>query len=520
MAAEPLTMEKIRIIIQQKANGASIRSIVRNTGISRNTVRQYLRLLKQGGYNLKQALDLDDEQLAQICLKQVSILSKSSKYNQLSGKLPEYSRALNKRHVTRQLLWEEYRQEFPEGYGYTQFCHYLNLYQGTQTVTAMFTHTPGHKLMVDFAGDKLSYIDKKTGEIIWCQVLVTILPYSNYIYAESLPSQTQESFLTGLNNAFVYMGGVPQSVLCDNLKSAVKKANRYEPTFTELIEQVGLHYQTTFMATRVRKPKDKASVESAVRIVYQRIYAKLRDQHFYSLKELNNAIHQRLISLNQRMLKGRDYSRFDLFKKDEQPVLKPLPCELIEIKKSVFAKVQKNYHIILGQDMHQYSVPYRYTGKKVKVIYTSDWVEIYSGHNRIAAHGRNYRKHGYTTLKEHMPENHKAVYRQKGWDAGWFIKQGHAKGINTGLAIERVLESKAFPEQTYNACLGILRLDNKYGTARLEKACGMALDFPRINYGIINNILSNNMDKLKEQQANLDFKTPEHNNLRGPENYN
>lgn len=519
MAGKRKTMEQIRNILREKINGTSIRAIARHSGVSRNTIKGYIRIIESAGYSLQGALALDDEALMGLLYESHKPSSIDTRHSNFQQELPLYVAELRKRHVTRQILWEEYRQENPEGYGYTRFCHYLNQYIGTKDVTAIFSHRPGEKIMVDFAGDKLSYIDKESGEVIDCEVLITALPFSSYIYAEALVSQKQEDFVKGVNNAFLYLGGVPQSVLCDNLKSAVKKANRYEPAFTELIDQLALYYQTTFMATRVRKPRDKATVESSVRITYQRIYGKLRNTQCYSLKELNAMIRIELEALNARNFKGKDYSRNDVFQKHEQPLLRPLPSNMFEVKKTVLAKVQKNYHIILGEDMHQYSVPWRYSGKKIKVVYTSDTVEIYYEHTRIALHTRNYRRHGYSTLKEHMPENHKAIMEQKGWDASYFLRQALKTGTSTHKAIAQVLESRSFPEQTYNACLGILRLGGKYGQDRLEAACNLVLQGPRINYGIINNILNNNMDKQQKNTAAQEFKTPDNENVRGPQNY-
>lgn len=518
MAGKTKTMEQIRNIIQQKAKGASIRSIASNTGLSRNTVRSYLRLIESKGHKLSQALEMDDHTLAEL-LGQDGSTNKDARYLALQSKLQGYASELKKRHVTRQLLWEEYRQAFVDGYGYTRFCHHLNEHIGSKDVTATFTHLPGEKLMVDFAGDKLSYVDKQSGEVVYCDVFVAVLPFSSYIYAEALASQKQQDFVKGLNNAFVYLGGVTQSVLCDNMKGAVKKANRYEPTFTELVEQLALHYDTTFMATRVRKPRDKATVETSVNVTYKRIYGKLRNIESYSLLELNSHIRQALGQLNERHFKGRDFSRKDAFEQYELDNLHPLPREVFEVKKSVFAKVQKNYHAILGEDMHQYSVPWRFSGKKVKLIYTSDDVEVYFENKRIALHDRNYRRHGYSTLKDHMPENHRAVMEQKGWDAAYFLREAEKTGTHTRKAIAQVLESKAFPEQTYNSCLGILRLGKKYGNHRLEDACTLMLKGPKANYGILNNILKNNMDKQLNNLADKDFKTPTHGNIRGPEHY-
>lgn len=351
-----------------------------------------------------------------------------------------------------------------------------------------------------------------------CPVLVTVLPYSHLIYCEALSSQGQADFAKGLANAMTYIEGVPQCVLTDNMKSAVKKANRYEPNFTELSNQFAAHYGTTFMATRVRKPKDKASVEGAVRIAYQRIYAKLRHLTFYSLAEINHAIRPVLEQLNKQLFKGKDYSRWDLFLSHEKSYLNQLPSEPFIVKKQVSAKVQKNYHVILGEDMHQYSVPYTYVGKQVKISYSCDRVEIYHEMQRIATHDRRRSRHSYTTDEKHLAPNHRAVYESRGWDASYFKRQASAIGPQTLIVINRILQSKSFPEQTYNSCLGILRLANKYSPQRLEKASEILADMPKVNYTLVNNILKHGMDK-QDQPELKDYKTPEHTNLRGSTAY-
>lgn len=519
MAAKTKTMEQIRKMLQMRARGVSIRAITKQEGIARNTIRAYLRLIESGGYSLTEALALDDSALGELLFEATPKLPSAGRHQRLQEKLPDYVEELKRKHVTRFLLWEEYRQAHPDGYGYTRFCHFINDYIRGRDVTSIFSHRPAEKLMVDFAGDKLHYIDRTTGEQIPCEVFVAALPYSSFIYAEALRSQRQEEFVGALSRAFAYLGGVPGCVVCDNLKSAVKRANRYEPAFTELIGQLSLHYDTSFMAARPGKPRDKATVESSVRTTYSRIYARLRNQAAYSLEELNEQLHMALEDLNNRLRKGRQYSRKDIFLHYEQPLLRALPTGVFQVKRSVMAKVQRNYHIILGEDYHQYSVPWRYCAKTVKVVYTADMVEIYCDHKRIALHRRNYRKHGYTTLPEHMPEHHRAVLEQKGWDADYFLRQAAHIGPCTHQVIRQVLESRAFPEQTYNACLGILRLENKYGRARLETASRLLADGPRVNYTLLANILKNNMDKRSAPSAGQDFKTPLHDNIRGPEQF-
>ena len=520
MAAKPKNMDQIRSLLQQKANNVSIRAIERNTGIARNTIRGYLRRIQEHGYSPKRALELGDQMLARICLNQdVAPRSPGHRAQHMAAWIADHGKDLRKKHVTRQILWEEYRQEHPDGYGYTWFCRHLNEYLDHKEVTMILDHRPGEKMMIDFAGDELSWVDRHTGEVTPAPVWVCVLPFSSQMYVQATGSQTLADVADSFQNTVEFFGGVTQSVLFDNLKSVVKRADRYEPTFTDLMEALAVHYKATFMATRVRKPRDKASAETGVNVAYQRIYAKLRNQTFYSLGQLNQAIRAELIALNARNFKGRDYSRNDLFQNYEKPVLIDLPSQKFILWKRARVKVQKNYHVILGQDMHQYSVPYRHAGKTVKLYFTATQVEIYHDLQRIAVHTRNRSRYGYTTLAEHMPSNHRAVQLFKGWNANDFLFRAGKIGPATHHAIAVMLDTRAFPEQTYNACLGVLRLAGKFSPQRLESVCQLLRDSPKITYRLIHTMLKNNRDQHLFTQQEEDHITVEHANVRGPDSF-
>lgn len=276
------------------------------------------------------------------------------------------------------------------------------------------------------------------------------------------------------------------------------------------------HYGTTILAARVRKPRDKPSVEKGVSVAYNQIYGPLRDRVFYCLEELNAAIHQQLEAVNSKPFQAKAGSRKVLFETQEKPVLKELPTTPYLIKHVTEGKVQRNYHVILGEDRHQYSVPYALIGKRLRIIYTVDTVEIYEGFSRVAVHKRSYQKNGYTTLSEHMPEKHRHHVRQKGWNAAHFEHQASRVGNGTLKVVQRILQSRYFYEQTYNSCLGILRLANKYGHQRLEAACSRIKDAPLVNYGMVANILKRNLDK---SSCDPELLTPPHEQIRGPQTY-
>jgi transposase len=269
---------------------------------------------------------------------------------------------LGKTGVTRLLLWQEYIKKHPDGYGYTQFCYHFSQHKNIQQASMHFTHQPGECMMIDFAGDLLHYIDLDTGERVACQVLVVILPYSGYMYVQAMHSQKQEDLIQGLNNAIYYFGGSARNMKMDNMKSGVKKANRYDPDFTDLMASFSSHYGINCTTARVAKPKDKPHVEGGVLTSYRRIYAPLRNLAIHSLAELNYKILEQLDLHHNMRFQNKPVTRAELFL-EEKATLAPLPDKPFEKYCTTKAKVQKNYHVQLGQDKHFYSVPYQLIGK-------------------------------------------------------------------------------------------------------------------------------------------------------------
>ncbi len=338
MAGKTKTMTQIRKILQCIEKGGSIRKIDRETGISRNTIRSYLRRAKEQPFDIEELLKLDDGELGRLLLK--PIIEDDRRYTILCEQLPRMERDLTKVGVTRKRLWEAL-QEHPDGYGYSQFCDYLQQWRKAGQIVMHHDHKPGELLEVDFAGKKLSYVDEHMGELIDSESLVTVLPFSQMIYLEVLENQQQEHLISGLGHAMEYYEGVPQAVKVDNMRCAVTKADRYEPTFTDLMDEFATHYGTTAITARVRKPRDKASVEASVRIVYQEIYAELGNQMFFSIGQINIAIRPLLDRLNNKRMYGRDYSRRSRFDSEEKHLLNPLPCSPFIVRRTAQYKVQK-----------------------------------------------------------------------------------------------------------------------------------------------------------------------------------
>lgn len=522
MSAKPKQMHQIRIIFQLKNAGFSIRKIANQTGMSRNTIREYLRLIESIGIDHKAALELSDEDFIELIYNPQSQNTRLpvGRIQLVLNKMDYYIEELRRTGVTKTLLWHEYRVEHPDGLSHSQFCWHLLQHQKRNIAIYKIHHAPGEQMMVDFAGDLLSYVDPETGEIKYCQVLVCVLPFSGMTYVEVLRSQKQPEFTRGICNALTYFGGVPLSIKCDNLKSAVVKANRYDPEFTQAMELLAIHYNTNMVASRVRKPRDKASVENAVKLAYQRIYAPLRDQIFKSIEELQCHVREQLIRHNTQRFQGKEYSRLEMFESQEKVLLQELPGEPYIFQQITFGKVQRNYHVILGQDFHQYSVPYTLIGKRLKILFTTSIVEIYDDLQRVAIHKRSFKQNGYTTLKDHMPANHQYMEQSKGWDSEYFIKQANQIGPYTSDIVEHILKSRTFIEQSYRSCIGVLRLANAYTPARLENACALIKNAAKINYGILERVLKNNMDKQDtiQEYTNITIIT-DHENLRGSSTY-
>ena len=520
MANKAKSMLQVRRILQLLSDGYSKRETNRLTGVSRNTIDAYELRFQQTGKSFNDLLQLSDTKLAAVVYTKETAKDRDPRRKYLSENQDYYLKELKRKGVTRELLWQEYHQEQPDGYMYSQFCELLSKFSSRRNPVYHNTYVPGEILEIDFAGSKMSYIDRPTGEIIECPVLVCTMAYSSFSYIEPLVSCRMEHLVPALNRALEYLGGVPKAILSDNMKQFVSQSSRYEPTFTLLAEQWSVYYNTSLKATRPVKPKDKPSVEKSVHLSYQRINARMRNETFFSLSELKLRAQDLLEEFNSRPMYKQLVSRRDCFINEEKTTLRELPGERFMLKYRTKAKVKPNYHVILGEDWHQYSVPHQYIGQDTIIVYDEQEVEIFIGNmQRIAVHKRDFRRNGYTTLAEHMPESHQRYKEQKGWTEDDFILRASRIGEQTEIAINSLLGSKAFIEQTYDGCIGVLRLAEKYGNERLQAACRRANTGSRLNYKIVHNILKNNLDKIPMKENELTLLIPDHENIRGAEAY-
>jgi transposase len=514
MANNPISMIKIRQILRLQSQGLSKLQIAAQTGIARNTLKKYIKEFTSSGLSFEEINELSDKELEDLFVKPED-RPLNERLQILFSFFPAIEKELKRKGVTRQLLWKEYKTHHPDGVGLSQFKHYFSQWKAQVNPTMHMEHKAGDKLYVDFAGDKLEIINEQTGEVKPVEVFVAILGASQLTYVEAVMTQQKEDFIFACENALHYCGGVPQAIVPDNLKSAVSKSSKYEPTLNETFADFAEHYGTAILPARAYRPRDKALVENAVRIIYTRIYVKVKRQQYFTLQDLNLAILTALEEHNNAPLRGRNYSRRQQFNEVEKNVLMPLPELRYELKKHQYATVAKNGHVGLSADKHYYSVPYRFIGKKVKLLYSRSSVEIFYNYERIALHERTKSAYRYTTEKDHMASTHRFVSE---WTPERFTSWAAGIHEDVRLYVLKVLDRKQHPEQAYKSCMGILGFAKKVGNDRLIKACQRALGYGAYNYKTIQKILERELDLRDTPDETDQLQMPFHDNIRG-ENY-
>lgn len=515
MAGKLKPMSQIKQLLLLHDQGKKIKYIARSLGISRNTVKSYLARIHDLKLSAQHLLTVDDPELEHI-LSGGNPAYKDERFEYIKSKLDYYQQQLKIKGVTRKLLWEEYLQEVPSGYGLTQFCFHLKQQLLARKPSMVLQHESGEKLFIDFAGHKLSYIDIETGELIQCPVFVACLPYSDYAFAVVVRSQGIDDFIYALRQCLEFMGGCPKILVPDNLKSAIIKANRYEPDINRALEDFCNHYGITVLPARVGSPRDKALVENQVKLVYNRVYARIRKEQFFDLHTLNEAVLDKIKKHNQTRMQKKPYCREERFLSMEKGKLLPLPESQYEIKYYRELTVAQNNHIYLAIDRDYYSVPYKWTGEKVKVIYTRSVVRIYARGEMAAIHPRDYTIGGYSSIPEHLCSHHQHYLKRS---PSYYMERAE-KISDPLLQIMQALFDGGRPaEQNYRTCDGLLSIHRKTTQEIFDAACSSALEFRCYSYkyilGLVQKLQKNGLPE-KETFTPL----PEHENIRGRDYYN
>lgn len=519
MANQTIRMNKIRLLLRLHAQGCGKKFISAHTGIARNTIKKYLAHFASLRLTLDQVDKLSDHELSGLFFDPKPPQPPAAgRYATLEALLPGIEKQLKRKGVTRLALWRDYKKAHPEGYSRSHFNQLLCDYLGRSQPVMHLEHKAGDKLFIDFAGDKLHLVDALTGEAVPVEVFVAILGCSQLTYVEAVMSQRKEDLISACEGALHYFGGSPAAIVPDNLKSAVNQSSRYEPLINEAFAAFAEHYGIAVLPARAYRPRDKALVEGAVKLIYQSIYPALGEQSHTSLEGLNRAIAPLLEAHNDALFTDRDYSRRQQFNDVERDTLRPLPALRYEAKNQAVVTVMKNSHVCLRADRHYYSVPHRFIGKKVKLLFTSTLVEIYHQYECIATHGRSTHKHQYTTDVEHLPAQHRFQSQRS---AAWYIEQAARIGPEVAAFITKVIEGKGHPEQGYKSCSGILRLERKCGAERLKRACLRADSYGIYTYRIVEDILAKNLDGQpdSEGEGGAAEGIPDHQNIRGRDYY-
>ncbi len=424
---------------------------------------------------------------------------------------------LSRPHMTLELLWNEYAENSPKGLSRSSFYRHYRKYRKDLSISMKVNHKGGDKVFVDYSGEGLRYFNRETGKWVETEFFVGSWGASSYSYAECTESQSGQDWVKSHIRALEYFGCAPNAFVPDNLKSGVTKANFYEPGINVLYGKFARHYDTVILPARVRKPKDKAVVESNILHLQRFIFGRLRNYTYFSLGDLNKAVWDALRLYNDRSMQQYKKSRKERFELLDKPYAKSLPSSPFQITQVKYdIRVAPNYHIEF--DKHYYSVPHEIAREYVDVYQIDNILEIYHNGEHICRYRKEPPDYRYTTRDEHMPSNHKFV---KGWSAPWFIDQAHKIGTVTAELVTRVMQNRKHPEQGFRTAMGLLSLAKKYPKERIEKAAARTLYFGNLTCKAMKAILEQGLEKEAiSQKQNQNKKTVLHENIRGQEYYN
>jgi len=505
-------MRKILVVLRLFFEAQlSIRAISRAVHASPSTIGDYIRRFEAAALSWPLPDELTEQALEARLFPRPSVPPSQRTP-------PDFAyvhRELRRKGVTLSLLWQEYKAAHPDGVQYSHFCERYRAWSQRLDLVMRQSHRAGEKMFVDYAGHTVGVVERDTGEVRETQIFIAVLGASNYTFAEATWTQGLSDWCASHERALRFLGGAPEIVVPDNLRSAVTKAHRYEPDLNPTYADLAAHYGFAIIPARVRRPRDKAKAEAGVLLVERWILAALRNRLFFSLAELNQAIAELLERLNDRPFRKLPGSRRSAFEAVDQPALQPLPVcpfEFCEWKK---VRVHIDYHIEL--ERHYYSVPHTLARKQLMARYTANTVELLHRGQRVASHLRSHRQGHHSTLAEHMPEGHRQMARQ--WSPQRFTRWAEDIGPATAALIEHVLQQRRHPEQSYRSCLGILRLAKAYSNSRLEAAARRALSLGTHSVRSLESILKNRLDEQSLRQQ-LDLSLPTvHDNIRGPDCY-
>jgi transposase len=517
MSNKTIEMFTIRQVLRLYATGKGTKYISQSTGVARNTVKKYLYRYVQLKITMEQLDNMSDAQMSKAFLIKKPAPVPNKRITELEALLPSFASMLKKRGVTKQMVYAKYVSSCPDGFKSSAFLERLNAFMRVGKGSMRMEHKAGDKMFVDFTGKKLHLVDKLSGEVTDVEVFVAILGCSQLTFVMAVASQQKEDFIMGCEKALHFFGGVPQAIVPDNLRSAVTKASKYEAQLNDNFAAFAEHYHTFGFPTRTYKPKDKALVEGAVKIIYTTIFSKIDQEDYHHIDDMNTDILQHLKPHNDKLLTGQNYSRMQQFNELEKHTLQPLnpyPFELMSVQLST---VNKYGHVLLSVDKRYYSVPYKLIGKRLKIKYTTQKLSVYNDNEVVAIHDRFSGKgHKYITIQEHLASQHKYLSE---WNPQKFMEMAAAIDEVVANYISKILSREMYPEQSYKSCSGVLNLAKRVGKQRLINACKRADSYSVYNYGIIDQILRSKADYIAFEDDLSNPSMPTHENIRGQDYY-
>ncbi|HTQ43229.1 MAG TPA: IS21 family transposase [Polyangiaceae bacterium] len=506
-------MRKVREVLRLKHQGRTRAEIAASTGIGESTVSGYVARAAKAGLTWPEASGMAETEVEARLFRDVG-------RNEPPARVPiDFAwvhRELSRPEVTLQTLWVEYREGAAASaplkpYEYSRFCELYGHWKRKLAVTMRQVHRAGEKLFIDYSGRKPRIVDAATGEITEVELFVAVLGASNFTYAEATRTQRLGDFVGSTVRAFEFFGCVPQIVVPDQLRSAVSGPDRYEPDINPTYLEMAQHYGVTVIPARPRKPKDKAKVEGGVLIAQRWILAALRHRTFFSLAELNTAIRELLARLNTRPFQKLEGCRRSAFETIDRPAMRPLPARRYEIADWKHAKVNIDYCITY--DHRHYSVPHALVGEPVEIRATASVVEVLHRGARVASHPRSHGPKGTATIAdEHRPRTHRDYGK---WPPDRVIAWAESVGAHVGDLARALMSRRTHPETGYRACLGVIRLADRFSRDRVDAACARALSIGSPSFKTVQAILKNGLDRTPL------FEAPprtalDHDNIRGP----
>lgn len=493
-------------IVSLLERGQSYEKICTQLNIGKDRIRNVKNIIIENHLTSEQLREMNDHELDCLFDKKKNHVEqkRESIYEE-----PDYeylSKELMKSGVTRQLLWEEYRDDCylrnTVPYQLTQFKVKLNDYIRKQPYASLIVHQPGCLIEVDWTGDKARWFDPDTGEEVFGWLFVGVLSFSGLAYAEVFSDMREGNWIKAHTNMFLYFHGVTPTLRCDNLKTGVlQHPKNGEYVLQEDYKGLAAYYNLVVVPGAPRQPKSKPLAENTVRNCEQRLLAALRNETCYSITEYNQKLSEKLESFNNKPFQQRAGSRRSVYEEYEKEKLLPLPLREYEYCDQAIARIRSDGFISFEKNF--YSVPDKKPGDEVSVYAYYDRIEIYDGLKCLAIHKRAVKGNW---KKIYDPAHFRNTSGGE-WNKDRFLKWAQQIGPNTYMVVSGMFESG--PEQVYySKAHSLLKLTDRYSAQRVENACALSLKrVQRPTYRTVKAILNNSQD-LKENVRTVDNSQP------------